>query len=128
MPWLANSSGRHASQLCISALFEGCDRAEVTLPERRGCGAHETFGYSTAQMRQGRRQPTVTVMYQPNHHRVEDVREMHALMRARPLAVLVSAGPAGLDASHLPTVLKDEGRYGVIECHLARANPHCRDL
>jgi hypothetical protein len=53
---------------------------------------------------------------------------MHALMRARPFATLVSAGSAGLYASHLPTVLKDDGPYGVIECHLARANPHCRDL
>src|SRR5712675_1197049 len=67
-------------------------------------------------------------MYQPDHFRVEDVSEMHALMRARPFAALVSAGAAGLYASHLPTVLKDDGRYGVIECHLARANPHCRDL
>lgn len=67
-------------------------------------------------------------MYQPDHFRVEDVSEMHALMRARPFAALVSAGPAGLYASHLPTVLKGDGRYGVIECHLARANPHCRDL
>jgi transcriptional regulator len=31
-------------------------------------------------------------------------------------------------ASHLPTVLKDDGRYGLIECHLARANPHWREL
>ena len=53
---------------------------------------------------------------------------MHALMRARPFAALVSAGSAGLYASHLPTVLKDDGPYGVIECHLARANPHWRDL
>jgi transcriptional regulator len=67
-------------------------------------------------------------MYLPDHFRVEDVPEMHALMRARPFAALVSAGPAGLYASHLPTVLKDDGPYGVIECHLARANPHCRDL
>src|SRR5436305_9735267 len=67
-------------------------------------------------------------MYQPDHFRVEDVAEMHALMRARPFAALVSAGLAGLYASHLPTVLKDDGPYGVIECHLARANPHCRDL
>src|SRR5712672_3538878 len=67
-------------------------------------------------------------MYQPDHFRVEDVSEMHALMRARPFAALVSAGAAGLYASHLPTVLKDEGPYGLIECHLARANPHCRDL
>jgi len=67
-------------------------------------------------------------MYQPDHFRVEDVAEMHALMRARPFATLVSAGSAGLYASHLPTVLKDDRPYGVIECHLARANPHCRDL
>jgi transcriptional regulator len=67
-------------------------------------------------------------MYLPELFRVEDVPQMHALMRARPFAALVSAGSDGLFASHLPTVLKDEGRYGVIECHLARANPHWRDL
>jgi len=67
-------------------------------------------------------------MYQPDHFRVEDVAEMHALMRARSFATLVSAGSTGLYASHLPTVLKDDGPCGVIECHLARANPHCRDL
>ena len=53
---------------------------------------------------------------------------MHALMRARPFATLVSSGSAGLYASHLPTVLKDEGSCGVIECHLARPNPHWKDL
>jgi transcriptional regulator len=67
-------------------------------------------------------------MYQPNHFRVDDVAQIHALMRARPFAALVSAGPAGLYGSHLPTVLKDEGGFGAIECHLARANPHCKEL
>jgi transcriptional regulator len=67
-------------------------------------------------------------MYVQDHFRVEDVPQMHALMRARPLAALISAGSAGLYASHLPTVLKEDGPYGVIECHLARANPHCKDL
>src|SRR5215813_5467163 len=67
-------------------------------------------------------------MYQPDHFRVDDIKEMHALMRARPFASLVSAGAKGLFASHLPTVLKDEGAFGVIECHLARANPHWGDL
>jgi transcriptional regulator len=67
-------------------------------------------------------------MYLPDHFRVDDVPQIHALMRARPFAVLVSDGPAGLYASHLPTVLKGEGPYGVIECHLARPNPHWRDL
>jgi transcriptional regulator len=67
-------------------------------------------------------------MYQPDDFRVEDVSEMHALMRARPFAALVSFGSAGLYASHLPTVLKDEGPCGVVECHLARPNPHWKDL
>jgi transcriptional regulator len=67
-------------------------------------------------------------MYQPDHFRVEDLPPMHALMRARPFAALISAGSAGLFATHLPTVLKSEGPCGVIECHLARANPHWKDL
>ena len=67
-------------------------------------------------------------MYQPEHFRVDDVAQMHALMHARPFATLVSVGVIGLYASHLPTVLKEEGQYGVIEFHLARANPHCREL
>jgi transcriptional regulator len=67
-------------------------------------------------------------MYLPELFRVEDVPQMHALMRARPFAALVSAGSSGLFASHLPTVLKDEGAFGLIECHLARANPHWREL
>ncbi len=67
-------------------------------------------------------------MYVPDHFKVDDIAQMHALMRGRPFAALVSAGASGLYASHLPTVLKDAGEFGVIECHLARANPHWRDL
>jgi len=37
-------------------------------------------------------------------------------------------GSQGLGATHLPTVLKDEGSQGVVECHLARANPHWKEL
>jgi transcriptional regulator len=67
-------------------------------------------------------------MYLPDQFSVQDVAELHALMRVHPFAALVSAGAAGLYASHLPTVLKQEGSHGVIECHLARANPHCKEL
>jgi transcriptional regulator len=67
-------------------------------------------------------------MFMPDHFRVEDVAEMHALMRAHPFAALVSMTPGGLYGTHLPTVLKDEGPNGTIECHLARANPHWKDL
>jgi transcriptional regulator len=67
-------------------------------------------------------------MYQPDHFKVDDLAQMHALMRGRPFATVVSSGSLGLYATHLPTVLKAEGQYGVIECHLARANPHWKDL
>ena len=70
----------------------------------------------------------VIAMHRPDHFRVDDVAEMHALMRGRPFAALVSAGAAGLYATHLPTILKNDGPYGLIECHLARANPHWKDL
>jgi transcriptional regulator len=67
-------------------------------------------------------------MYQPDLFRVDDVAQMHALMRGRPFAALISDAALGLYASHLPTVLKDEGQFGLIECHLAQANPHCKEL
>src|SRR5882724_13436157 len=67
-------------------------------------------------------------MYQPDHFRVDDVAEMHALMRARPLVALVSGGAAGLYGTHMPTVLKDDGPFGLLEFHLARANPHSKIL
>jgi transcriptional regulator len=67
-------------------------------------------------------------MYQPDHFRVDDVGPMHALIRARPFAALVSGGAAGLYATHMPTVLKDDGPFGVVEFHLARANPHWKIL
>jgi predicted FMN-binding regulatory protein PaiB len=35
-------------------------------------------------------------MYQPSQFKIDDVETMHALMRARPFATLVSAGQLGL--------------------------------
>jgi transcriptional regulator len=64
-------------------------------------------------------------MYVPGYFRVEDTTELHAMMRARPFAILVTLGSEGLTATHLPTILKvdDAGPLGRIECHLARPNP-----
>jgi transcriptional regulator len=67
-------------------------------------------------------------MYQPDHFRIDDVPRLHALMRQRPFAALVSGGATGLYATHLPTVLRDDGPFGTVECHLARANPHWKQL
>jgi len=66
-------------------------------------------------------------MYQPDHFRVDDLPQMHALMRGARLRRWCR-GAAGLYGTHLPTVLKNEARSARIECHLARANPHWKDL
>ena len=58
-------------------------------------------------------------MYIPKHFAEDDVAEMHALMRARPLATLVSHGADGLNANHIPLLLVD----GKLQGHVARANP-----
>ena len=68
-------------------------------------------------------------MYIPDPFNVADKAELAALMRAQPFATLISAGPSGLNVTHLPTVLKTEGdRPSVIECHVARANPQWKEL
>src|SRR5262249_56242363 len=73
--------------------------------------------------------PGAVAMFVPEQFRVADRADMHALMRARPFATLVSAGASGLFATHLPTVLKSGAAGGdVIECHLARANGHWKDF
>jgi transcriptional regulator len=68
-------------------------------------------------------------MYIPEPFKLAETDELAALMRARPFAALISAGPVGLNATHLPTVLKMEGnRPVVIECHVARANPQWKEF
>ena len=68
-------------------------------------------------------------MYMPSAFRQDDLAELHAQLQASPLALLTSAGAAGVQASHLPLLLApDEGEFGTLYGHFARANPHWRDL
>ncbi|PKO37441.1 MAG: transcriptional regulator [Betaproteobacteria bacterium HGW-Betaproteobacteria-6] len=63
-------------------------------------------------------------MYLPKHFAETDVGVMHALMRAHPLATLVTQGADGLDANHIPLHLAaDTGPNGTLRGHVARANP-----
>lgn len=63
-------------------------------------------------------------MYTPPAFRVDDRAEIHAMMRACRLATLVTATADGLLATPLPLILaEDEGEFGVLHGHLARANP-----
>ena len=69
-------------------------------------------------------------MYTPAHFKVEDVAEVHGLMRAHPFAILVTQGADGVTATHLPIVLKADqaNPLGRIECHVARPNPQWKSF
>ncbi len=68
-------------------------------------------------------------MYQPPHHREDDLGVQHALIRAHPLGLLVTAGSGGLEANPIPFVLDaGAGPKGVLRGHLARANRQWRDF
>ena len=63
-------------------------------------------------------------MYLPKHFAQTDVAVMHALMRQHPLATLVTQGPDGLNANHIPLQLDaTAGEHGCLRGHIARANP-----
>lgn len=68
-------------------------------------------------------------MYTPSAFRQNDLATLHREILACRLATLVSHGENGLQASHLPLLLRPEqGEYGTLYGHLARANPHARLL
>ncbi|HEX8165713.1 MAG TPA: FMN-binding negative transcriptional regulator [Beijerinckiaceae bacterium] len=63
-------------------------------------------------------------MYQPAHHREDRLDVQHALIRAFPLGILVTTGPSGLVANHVPFLIDPEvSRLGTLRAHVARANP-----
>ncbi|MGU3538603.1 FMN-binding negative transcriptional regulator [Methylobacterium sp. A54F] len=68
-------------------------------------------------------------MYQPQHFREDARAAQHALIRAHPLGLLVSAGASGLLANPVPFLLDADGDGpGTLRAHLARPNPQWRDL
>jgi transcriptional regulator len=68
-------------------------------------------------------------MYLPAHFDQSDPDVLHRLMRAHPLATLVTLGSDGLNANHVPLLLLPEpGPFGTLRGHVARANPVWRDL
>jgi transcriptional regulator len=63
-------------------------------------------------------------MYIPPHFAEHRPEPLHRLMREHPLGMLISHGPDGLDAEHLPFEFNaDAGAQGVLSAHVARANP-----
>jgi len=68
-------------------------------------------------------------MYQPPHFREDDLATQHALIRAHPLGLLITAGGSGLIANsvpfHLDAAASDKG---TLRLHLAKANGQWRDI
>ncbi|WP_165676154.1 FMN-binding negative transcriptional regulator, partial [Metapseudomonas otitidis] len=59
-------------------------------------------------------------MYCPAAFRQDDLAQLHAQIDASGLALLTSAGPQGLQASHLPLLLAPgEGEFGTLYGHFA---------
>lgn len=63
-------------------------------------------------------------MYVPKQFREERRDILIAAMRDIQFATLVTAHEGGLEATHVPTLLVEDGGRIVLECHVARGNPH----
>jgi transcriptional regulator len=63
-------------------------------------------------------------LYLPAHFEENRTNVLHALMRARPLATLVTQCDSGLEANHIPVeTLSEPAPHGSIRGHIAHANP-----
>lgn len=68
-------------------------------------------------------------MYVPAHFEESRPEALHALIAEHPFGTLVTSGPHGLDANHIPFDLAPgEGALGVLRAHVARANPVWQEI
>lgn len=68
-------------------------------------------------------------MYIPQTNKEDRLPVLHKLMEDQPFTSLVTMGPSGLFASHIPMVLERIGTaLGLLRGHLSRANPQWRDF
>ncbi len=67
-------------------------------------------------------------MYIPTAFREETLGPLHEMIQATGLAIVASATAQGVVSTPLPLVLvPEEGPYGTLYGHMARANPHWRE-
>ncbi len=68
-------------------------------------------------------------MYNPSSFAIKELDELRQQILGTRLAMVVTHGEQGLQASHLPLLFKpDEGPNGTLYGHFARANPQWKDL
>jgi transcriptional regulator len=61
-------------------------------------------------------------MYQPSAFKEENLDTLHQLIRAHPLATLITSGHDGLLANLVPFTLHNDTEQGTLRAHIARAN------
>ena len=67
-------------------------------------------------------------MYLPKHFDEPRIDVMHDLIRAHPLATLITTTADGIEANHIPLLLADQpAPFGTLFGHVARANPLWRE-
>jgi transcriptional regulator len=67
-------------------------------------------------------------MYLPTHFEEHRPGELQRVLREHSLGALVTQGPNGLDANHIPFELDEAaGPHGTLRAHVARANPLWRE-
>ena len=68
-------------------------------------------------------------MYTPADFNESRIESLHASIVQHPFGTLITHGKSGLDANHIPFELaSDEGEYGVLHAHVARANTVWQDI
>ena len=70
-------------------------------------------------------------MFVPHHFHLEDREAIAEILRDFNFALLVTAGPEGLEATHLPLLHEPETKgegFGHLLGHLARGNGQCRAI
>lgn len=68
-------------------------------------------------------------MYIPPAFREDRTETLHELIRRHPLGLLTTSGESGLAATPLPFLVHADGdKNGTLRAHMARANPHWREL
>jgi len=67
-------------------------------------------------------------MYNPPHFQEERTEVLHQLIREHSLAAVITMGPEGLIANHVPLILDAEaGPLGTLRGHVSRMNPQWRE-
>lgn len=68
-------------------------------------------------------------MYVPAQFEESKIEVLHDLIVTHPLATLVTMSSNGINANHIPLhLVKEEGHYGTLQGHVARANSVWSDL